>query len=605
MGKNKKKKESKFVKAETLIKKEYAKNGKDISIVSEVSIKGKPFSDFFAAINDEEVSIYKFIDDNSIEEFDRLEWESWESVKVDHFFMKSIFVFSSSSSTKTINISMKGKEVLTFIQRNTSLESEIVPRPWHKKILGFRSGQKWKMVTSLIIYLLVFSAIISSFGESEKVSVDSQDGVNTSVSTMASENSDHIPRVKEEDSSSSKDDLSNDNNNEVQSEKSKTDQNNEDKTSEVSTVKDNDNEKKTEEKSTQELANPPPPSGILTVHYIDVGQGDSTLLQGPDFNILIDAGKYNANDVVPYLKAAGITELDLIVGTHPHADHIGQIDKVIQSLKVKEVWFSGDTHTSKTFERVLDAVLSSDASYHEPRAGETFEIGSSLIEVVNPKSLTGDFHEGSVSMRIIYGDVFFLFTGDAESHTEQAILSRNHNVNAQIFQLGHHGSSTSNTKAFLEKIQPEIVVYSAGKDNSYGHPHAEVIERIKEMKINIYGTDTHGHIQVITDGKAYEVKTSKSGEVIVPTTSETSEEDVTQEESKSQEEKVSSCGPGTVNINTASFDDLRKIKHINVDRAQQVINLRPFRSIDDLVRIKGIATKRLEDIKVQGIACAD
>lgn len=407
------------------------------------------------------------------------------------------------------------------------------------------------------------------------------------------------------DNSTNKVDTTSSDGNQDQTEDSRSEENNTNETNEVSSVEENNEEKKEEENSTEELPNPPPPSGKLTVHYIDVGQGDSTLLQGPDFNILIDAGKYNANDVVPYLKAAGVTELDLIVGTHPHADHIGQIDKVLQTFNVKEVWFSGDTHTSKTFERVIDAVLSSEANYHEPRAGENFQIGSSLIDVINPKTLTGDFHEGSVSMRIVYGDVAFLFTGDAEGHTEQAILNRGHNVKSQFFQLGHHGSSTSNTKAFLDKIHPEIVVYSAGKNNSYGHPHAEVVERLKEMKVNIYGTDTHGHIQVITDGKTYEVKTSKSGEIVVPTTSETSNKSSVKEEEKPQEKKVSSCGPGAVNINTASFDDLRMIKHVNVDRAQQIINLRPFSSIDQLTRVKGIAAKRLEDIKAQGIACAD
>lgn len=252
-----------------------------------------------------------------------------------------------------------------------------------------------------------------------------------------------------------------------------------------------------------------PTQGELKVHFIDVGQGDATLLQGPDFTVLIDAGRHDRSDVVPYLKSAGVKTIDLLIGTHPHADHIGQFPQVIETFPVGEAWLSGDTTTTRTFERAIDAIEASDAGYHEPRAGETFSFGSARIEVLNPARLTGNLHEGSVSVRIVYGSFTALFTGDAEAETEMAILARKHDVNALILQLGHHGSSTSSSTEFLKAVNPEVAVYSAAKGNSYGHPHEVVLERLRQMGVQIYGTDVNGTIMVITDGQTYEVQAQR------------------------------------------------------------------------------------------------
>lgn len=360
----------------------------------------------------------------------------------------------------------------------------------------------------------------------------------------------------------------------------------------------------------EQLANPPPPAGELSVHYIDVDQGDSTLLLGPDFTILIDAGRHDGDEVVPYLKSVGVTEIDLVVGTHPHSDHIGQMDKVIQNFNVKEAWMSGDTHTSAVFERTIDAVLANDIAYHEPKAGETFLVGSSVIEVIHPKELTGDLNNDSISMRITYGDISFLFTGDAEKESEQAMVERGHNLKAQIFQLGHHGSSTSNTlQPFLDAVQPEVGIYSAGKDNSYGHPHDEIVDLFNALNVPLYGTDVHGNIIVTTDGKTYDIKTNKSGNVAAnPNPVAVQEKPKIVEKPKEEPTPPASsdgCGPSQVNINTASLEEIKKIKHIDEKRGQELINLRPFSSVDGLSRINGIAAGRLKDIKAEGIACID
>lgn len=250
---------------------------------------------------------------------------------------------------------------------------------------------------------------------------------------------------------------------------------------------------------------PPPPAtrpgGDLVVHFIDVGQGDATLLVGPDFAILVDAGRHDRDDVLPYLQSVGIDHLDLLVGTHPHADHIGQFPQVLGALTVDEVWLSGDEHTTLTYERALDAILASEAGYHEPRAGEVFTFGSMRVEVLHPDRLTGRLHDGSISLRIVYGEVAFVLTGDAETKAEEEMLARGHALQAHVFQLGHHGSRTSNSAPFLRAISPEIAIYSAALGNSYGHPHDEVLQALEALGIPVYGTDQHGTILVITDGQ--------------------------------------------------------------------------------------------------------
>ncbi|MBU9721479.1 MBL fold metallo-hydrolase [Bacillus alkalicola] len=341
----------------------------------------------------------------------------------------------------------------------------------------------------------------------------------------------------------------------------------------------------------------------MEVHFIDVGQGDATLFLGPDFTILVDAGRHERNDVVPYLKNHGVSNIDLLIGTHPHADHIGQMDKVIENFDVAEVWMSGDEHTSQTFERVLDAILASEAEYYEPRAGETFHFNSALVEVLHPEMLTGDLNDGSVSLRFVYGDVKFILTGDVE-HSERDIINRGYDLEADFFQLGHHGSSTSNTQAFLDAIKPDVAIYSAGANNSYGHPHVEVVNRLKNMDILLYGTDIHGSIIVKTDGQSYTIHTERNGTIQADHNDNEqgeSKQDNVEETRRSNNSSTVDC----IDINNASLEQLTAITHIGDARAAELIELRPFQSINKLTRITGIGSGRLNDIKEEGLACVN
>lgn len=256
------------------------------------------------------------------------------------------------------------------------------------------------------------------------------------------------------------------------------------------------------------------PGSELAVYFFDVGQGDSTLLAGPDFTILIDAGRHNRNDVVPYLQQAGVESIDLLIGTHPHADHIGQFPQVLQSFTVQDVWMCGNSSNSLTFSRAVDAVVESGAGYHEPRAGEAYRIGSSYVEVLHPAELTGNLNDSSVSVRVTFGEISFVFTGDAEAMGEREMVRRSTPLNAQILKLGHHGSRTSSNREFLEAVRPEVGIYSCGAGNSYGHPHQEVLDRAQSMGIKVFGTDRHGTIQVVTDGKYFDVFTDRGEQQI-------------------------------------------------------------------------------------------
>lgn len=333
------------------------------------------------------------------------------------------------------------------------------------------------------------------------------------------------------------------------------------------------------------------PNGELLVHFIDVGQGDATLLQGPDFTVLIDAGRHDQNDVVPYLKSVNVKSIDLLILTHPHADHIGQAVNVLKSFKVDEVWMPGSEHTSRTYEELLDIILESDVSYNEPRAGERYRIGSLDIMVLHPDKLIGDLNEDSIAVKAKYGDVKFVFTGDAEKRSEETMVKSGRDLRADILHIGHHGSNTSSTQAFLKAVNPDVAIYSAGEGNPYGHPHEEVIQRLLDMKIKVYGTDVHGTIIVKTDGRTYDISTEKSGSIKNPGKDDGD---------KDGDNEVPS---GCININTASFEELQQIIHIGPDRAHQIIELRPFNSLDDLLQVKGIGQSRLQDIKAQGLAC--
>jgi beta-lactamase superfamily II metal-dependent hydrolase len=250
----------------------------------------------------------------------------------------------------------------------------------------------------------------------------------------------------------------------------------------------------------------------LVVRVLDVGQGDAMLLTHPEVTVLIDTGRFDRSDLVPLLRDLGVSRIDLLVVSHPHADHIGQFDRVMAAFDVDEVWWSGATTTTRTFERAVAALEASDARYEEPRAGQTTTIGPLGIEILHPAAGDSlrDLNDSSLALRITYGAFRLVTTGDVERAGEARMLARFPDLlAADVLRLGHHGSSTSNTPGLIAAVAPSVAIFSAGVDNRYGHPHDEVVARVVSAGIALYGTATNGTVTVVTDGTTFDVRTQR------------------------------------------------------------------------------------------------
>ncbi len=248
------------------------------------------------------------------------------------------------------------------------------------------------------------------------------------------------------------------------------------------------------------------PSGLLQVHFIDVGQGDSELIITPEGKVALIDGGESGSGALEYLGSLNIDHIDLMVATHPHSDHIGGLVDVLQALPVAKVVTNGQPHTTSVYEHFLDAIAAAKATYTEVTRGDTLKLGSLTFDVLHPVSPTGDdLNSQSVVLRLAYGKVAFLFTGDAGKEAEADILASEANVQAQILKVGHHGSSSASSASFLTAVGPEVAIYSCGVGNSYGHPHAETISALENVGAKIYGTDKDGTVVVTSDGSTYSV----------------------------------------------------------------------------------------------------
>ena len=261
-------------------------------------------------------------------------------------------------------------------------------------------------------------------------------------------------------------------------------------------------------------------TGCLAVHFISVGQGDATLIVTPEGEaLLVDAGPpESASELVEYLKASGVASLSCLILTHPHPDHIGGALTVLRSFPVNAVLTNGEagvigaTSTPETdaadsdvsFAGILQKYLVSvGLSAEIPACGSEYRFGSVTMTCLGPAARQQPENDMSLIFRLSYGNHTFLLTGDAEAAEETELLSRYSpdELRADVLKVGHHGSSTSSTDAFLDAVKPSIAVFSCGKNNSYGHPHTEVLAAFAARGAEILRTDLDGTVVLISDGE--------------------------------------------------------------------------------------------------------
>ena len=246
----------------------------------------------------------------------------------------------------------------------------------------------------------------------------------------------------------------------------------------------------------------------LLIDFIDVGQADSILIRNQDKVMLIDAGTNEAGEtVVNYLQNLGITKIDYLIGTHPHEDHIGGLDDVINHFDIGQIYMPKIETTTKTFEDVLDAIETKNLTVTSLNRGDKIELGQAEGEFMTEPILDKDnLNVSSLVLRLEFGNTSYLFMGDAEEENEETINW----PKTDVLKVGHHGSSTSSSESFLEQVQPKYAIIMAGKDNSYGLPTQETINKLSNIGSEIYRTDEDGTIQMTSDGNTIQIKTTNS-----------------------------------------------------------------------------------------------
>lgn len=248
----------------------------------------------------------------------------------------------------------------------------------------------------------------------------------------------------------------------------------------------------------------------LEIYYFDVGQADSILIKENNYNILIDAGNNeDGENLVNYLKKdLNINKLNMVVGTHPHEDHIGGLDNIIDEYDIDTILMPNATSTSKTFESVLNSIENKNYKITVPKIDEEFNYGNIKLKVLYTGTNEKDLNNNSIVLKLTYFNNKFLFTGDATSKVEKKLLKKD--IESDVLKIGHHGSEYSTTNDFLDKVNPKYAIIEVGKNNIYKHPKQITLDKLNAKNIKIYRTDLDGTIKLTSDGNNITFETIKT-----------------------------------------------------------------------------------------------
>ncbi len=352
---------------------------------------------------------------------------------------------------------------------------------------------------------------------------------------------------------------------------------------------------------------------IFKVDVLDVGQGDAILLRSPTGkSVLIDAATgQTGEDALPALQALGVTSLDLVIATHPHSDHIGGMDEVLSALPAKLYIDNGLAHDTATYNKLMALIESKKIPYKAAKVGQTYNLGGGAkLTVLNPAGdpITGtrsDLNANSVVVRATFGSTCMLFMGDAEAETEERLLA-NKLESCDLLKAAHHGSGYASTAPFLAAVAPQVVLVSVGEGNSYGHPDPSALDRYAAAKGKVYRTDLQGALHVESDGTTIQMKPDRGAGFTIKGRGAGAPVVVSSTTSTTSTKGTTHSSDSLLNLNKATVEQLVELPGIGEKTAEAIIADRaangPFRSVDDLERVKGVGAATVD--KVRGLVTA-
>lgn len=254
--------------------------------------------------------------------------------------------------------------------------------------------------------------------------------------------------------------------------------------------------------------------GEMKVTFLDVGQGDCTIIQTKDQAMMIDAGNNDQGQkVVDTLSRMGIKKLDYLILTHPDADHIGGADNVLRAIETKEVLMPDVKNDTRTYYEVEELLEEKQIPVTHPKVGETYLLQDAAFTILCPEDIDkNDLNAASIGIKLVHGQVSFVMCGDADTRSEANMVKTfGYGLQCNVLKCGHHGSSTSTSDAFLKKTDPTWAIISCGAGNPYGHPHWETLEKLENEDVQVYRTDRLGSILAVSDGNTIHWKSERKG----------------------------------------------------------------------------------------------